>query len=234
LRTWLFDAQISWQGSYKDAEGVFYGRLSPKTYGTALRVRTAQAGNDMPPTGSSKTPSLLSQGDDDAKSAVVYIKVSDSGQSIVCEDDAGYLWQTSSRLYFRSPFSKTPSFCPHLACETYLRANPGSTYLTNVLFLSDASFVDTSLAFPHSLSNYVSAHTSSLDAFKAVLANLDRRANYQVPLAAVFYDSPEKQRFLTLHIYADVARFKWYNSKFGKRLAKCRLAKLLKEKNATG
>jgi hypothetical protein len=36
LRTGLFDTQISWQGSYRDAEGVFYAKLSPKTYGTAL------------------------------------------------------------------------------------------------------------------------------------------------------------------------------------------------------
>jgi hypothetical protein len=187
LRTGLFDTQISWQGSYRDAEGVFYAKLSPKTYGTALRVRTAQAGNNMTPTGSLKTPNLLSQGVDDDKSAVSYITVSDSAQSVLCEDSAGYLWSTSSRLYFRSPFAKTPSFCPHLACEMYLRANPGSTYLTDIVFLSDVSFVDTPLAFLHSLSNYVSAHTNSGDAFKAVLANLDRRANYQVPPAAVFY-----------------------------------------------
>lgn len=99
INSGFLSAKIAWEGVYHGSKGVYLGILSPKTYGCAVRLRTAQSGPEMPMNGSNRVEIIVSE----LETAVRTSRISIPATSTLTEcDDDPHNGPFVTPLYFGS------------------------------------------------------------------------------------------------------------------------------------
>lgn len=201
--TGLFHARMAWEANHQGGSGIFCATVCPSTYGMAARLRTAQWGDMMPLDGSRTCQIVPSPIDPIDRLDAFRLSIPENTQAIPCKG-ANPL-DVETRLFFGSVFDKSFVFRPHSACQAYIRTFPTLWALENVTFIPGASFNSKACIsttekpqIPFDLSAIL--ETCDLDqALFSVLAINDRRMDYRVSQADLFYDHRDKNPFQWWH-----------------------------------